>query len=155
MMMERLVTRKVPNPLNEYLTYYFLQYGQPFIVGGSYAVCIVEGDRTDELRLFNSFGEIQSVKSLTTEEMEGYAKSLTAIVTMTEPEYFLMKCPACGNLIDMKIGVDNSEWYTYCPRCNIETPHEKTPREAMQTAKECIETANKYAEMGVDGIEEE
>lgn len=154
--MERLVTRKVPNPLNEYLTYYFLQYGQPFIVGGSYyAVCIVEGDRTDELRLFDRTAKARTVSELSTEELCDYAKSLNAIVNMLEPENRVMKCPACGNLVDMKLGASgNCNWYTYCPRCNIETPHVVTPREAMQTAEEVIETANKYAEMGVDGIEE-
>lgn len=153
--MERLVTRKVPNPLNEYLTYYFLQYGQPFVVGGSYAVCIVEGDRTDELRLFDGTGKARTINELSNEGAYNYAKSLNAIVTIQEPEYFLEKCPACGNIVDMKIGVDNGKWYAYCPRCNIETPHATTPREAMKTAKEVIETANKYAEMGIDGIDEE
>lgn len=154
--MERLVTRKVPNPLNEYLTYYFLQYGQPFIVGGSYAVCIVEGDRTDELRLFDGTAEARKITELSTEALCDYAKSLNAIVNMREPENRVMKCPACGNLVDMKLGASgNCNWYTYCPRCNIETPHAVMPREAMQTAKEVIETANKYAEMGVDGIDEE
>lgn len=154
--MKRLVTRKVPNPLNEYLTYYFLQYGQFFIVGGRHAVCIVEGDKTDELRLFDGSGEARTITELSVVALCDYAKSLNAIVTMQEPEYFLEKCPACGNIVDMKIGVVNGgKWYTYCPRCNIETPQATTPREAMQTAKEVIETANKYAEMGIDGIDEE
>lgn len=153
--MERLVTRKVPNLLNEYLTYYFLQYGQPFIVGGSYAVCIVEGDRTDELRLFYAAGGPWDLKMLSDEAAINYAKTLTAIVAMKEPEYRLMKCPACGNLVDMKLEIDKSgEWYTYCPRCKMETPHANTPRGAMNNSKEAIETANKYAEVGVDGIDE-
>lgn len=153
--MPRVESRRVPNPLNEYLTYYFLQYGQPFIVGGSYAVCIAEGDRTDELYLFNEMGEFLKLDGLTPKEINEYATTLNAIVTMQEPEYRLMKCPACGNLVDMKLGTDKSgQWYTYCPRCRMETPHAETPREAMEKSKEAIETANKYAEMGVDDIEE-
>lgn len=153
--MPHVESRRVPNLLNEYLVYYFLQYGQPFIVGGSYAVCIVEGDETDELRVFDTTGGPRDLKMLSDKSAISCAKTLTAIVAMKEPEYRLMKCPACGNLVDMKIGTDKSgQWYTYCPRCKMETPHAETPREAMDKSKEAIETANKYAEMGVDGIEE-
>lgn len=153
--MPHVESRRVPNLLNEYLTYYFLQYGQPFIVGGSYAACIVEGNRTDELCILDKMGEFRKLDGLTPLETNGYATTLNAIVTMQEPEYRLMKCPACGNSVDMKLGTDKSgQWYSYCPRCRMETPHAETPREAMDKSKEAIETANKYAEMGANGIEE-
>lgn len=145
-----VTTRKLPNPLNEYLTYYFLQYGQVFIVSGKYAVTIVEGEHTDELRLIDGESHVIGPKQMALDERAEYGLILSDIVCMKPPMDMAITCPACKTSLHMNIMADNGQWYMQCPVCGIQTRREDLPQLAMKAAHDIESIVNRSSD-GTEG----